>query len=186
MDGEIEAAAGIVYACEINTASANHFMQLLTELPRALELQQVRVYINSFGGGVEEAIGCYQFMRQSPCKITTVNIGTTQSGANVIFLAGETRIANPHSTFIFHSSTWTPPAGPAGAGVLASWSEAVLRNNKRFAAIFRDRANIPDTEMPSLFDVETAKNPTWAVDRGFATEIGQVAVPQNCAVVTAG
>ena len=66
--------AGIVYACEIHTASAHHFMQLLTEMPRTLGIHHVTVYMNSLGGGVEEAIGCYQFMRQCPLRITTVNI----------------------------------------------------------------------------------------------------------------
>src|SRR5690348_15092335 len=78
--------------------------KLLTECAAWANQGAKEIYLMfaSLGGNVPAGIAAYSALRALPVKLITHNIGNVDSIANIIFLAGEERLAVPHSTFMFH------------------------------------------------------------------------------------
>lgn len=68
------------------------------QLPGHMEL-----YINSDGGGVEDAFALIDTMTSSPLEIHTIALGTIYSSALMIFIAGDKRIVMPSTTAMIHN-----------------------------------------------------------------------------------
>jgi ATP-dependent protease ClpP protease subunit len=51
---------------------------------------------------VAQGINIYNVLCGMPFKLVTHNVGNVDSIGDVVFLAGETRYACAHSTFMFH------------------------------------------------------------------------------------
>ena len=60
---------------------------------RDLDVDEIRVHIDSYGGSVPEGWTIYNAMRQHPAKIVTYGDGFVASAALYPFLAGDERIA---------------------------------------------------------------------------------------------
>ena len=64
--------------------------------------RKVYLLFSTPGGSVMHGVTLYNTLRALPIELTTHNTGTVNSIGNVVFLAGQTRYASPHSTFMFH------------------------------------------------------------------------------------
>lgn len=65
----------------------------------------LHLYINSNGGSVTSAFALANFLTSlKNVSVITYNIGTCDSAACIIFLAGNIRICVPQATFYIHSS----------------------------------------------------------------------------------
>lgn len=62
----------------------------------------IRVFINSEGGNISDGFAIYDVMTQSKCKITTIGMGSIESMATIIFLAGQERYCYPNCRFMYH------------------------------------------------------------------------------------
>jgi ATP-dependent protease ClpP protease subunit/transposase-like protein len=72
----------------------------------ASQMQQgkrdIHLMMSTPGGQVASGIAVYNTLRALPITLTTYNVGTVNSIGNVIFLAGEKRLACDTSSFMFH------------------------------------------------------------------------------------
>src|SRR5712691_3344892 len=84
--------------------SPQSIQKLLTECAAWANQGTKEIYLlfASFGGNIAAGIVAYNTLRSLPVKLITHNIGNVDSIANIIFLAGQERLAVPHSTFMFH------------------------------------------------------------------------------------
>jgi ATP-dependent protease ClpP protease subunit len=64
--------------------------------------------ISSDGGALDQAFYAYDILRGLPVGVATINVGTVASAALVLFMAGNVRLAAPHTTFLFHEPKFTP------------------------------------------------------------------------------
>ena len=75
-------------------------------------VNQINVYINSYGGDVSEGVAIYNALKRHNAKIVTYCDGMACSIASVIFMAGDERImCNP--SFLMIHDAWTYAAGNA-------------------------------------------------------------------------
>src|SRR5207253_6450721 len=89
----------LVFSLAITTQNVQ---KLLLECTKWTNQGTKEIYIlfASYGGNVAAGIAAYNALRALPVKLITHNIGNVDSIANIIFLAGQERIAVPHATFM--------------------------------------------------------------------------------------
>jgi len=73
----------IVFTADVQTAQAAKLRAALTDAANAGD--EIYLLISSSGGNVSEGLNLAAFMKSLPVRITTHNIGQTDSIANVIF-----------------------------------------------------------------------------------------------------
>lgn len=67
---------------------------------------EINIHMSSRGGETECGFAAYSFLKSLPVKVRTHNISNVESIANVIFLAGSERFADPLSRFLLHPLSW--------------------------------------------------------------------------------
>jgi ATP-dependent protease ClpP protease subunit len=142
--------------------------------------------ISSSGGNVEEGFALYNLLRVLKCEVVTVNMGQIASTANVVFLAGNYRIACPESYFHFHDFDWTfPAAHTMTRDNLADISQLleIGRTNKK--AVFKSRTQLTDADFEALqfLDHPMIKNATFAKDKGIIHEISLPNLPAGTPIL---
>ncbi len=70
-------------------------------------VQELTLLFSSYGGSLFEGFALYNLIRSMPYEVNIHNIGSVQSIANIVFLAGRRRTAARHSSFMMHNFTWT-------------------------------------------------------------------------------
>jgi ATP-dependent protease ClpP protease subunit len=75
-----------------------------------LGVEHVVLDVSSLGGEVASAMSVYQALRSSPFELVTRNMGEVASMGNLVFLAGERRLAIAEATFLLHPITVEAPA----------------------------------------------------------------------------
>jgi ATP-dependent Clp protease, protease subunit len=141
--------------------------------------KEIYLFFASLGGNVAAGIAAYNALRALPVKLITHNIGNVDSIANIIFLAGQERLAVPHSTFMFHGITYEVTA--AFRGDLAFYSnrvESIEADHKKMASIIKERARF-DTidEIMALFATQATKETDYALAHGFVHKIEHHQIP---------
>lgn len=134
----------------------------------ALDVDVIRIYINSFGGEIGEAMPICNALNRHPARIETYVDGFACSAASDIFMAGDERYMNEQSVLMIHN-VWAGAQGNAEdlrkaaddldkmSAVTTDWYQAKLKINQE--------------ELKALLDAETFMTPAEALDMGFATQV---------------
>lgn len=109
------------------TVSAKTLCKEIAEL----DVSQITVRINSFGGSVSDGIAIYHALKRHPAQVTTCADGIAASIASVIFQAGDRREIAEGAQVMVHAP-WTYAAGNAfdlreAADMLDSWSAGLAQ-----------------------------------------------------------
>lgn len=86
----------------------NNFIRFWNLKDYGLETKKkepIKIYINSPGGDLVQALSIVDSIRLSKTPIWTINIGKAYSAGLLIFIAGHKRIAYPNSSFLFHEGS---------------------------------------------------------------------------------
>lgn len=135
---------------------------------KALDVQNINVHINSYGGDVSEGLAIYNTLREHPANITTICDGFACSAASVVFMAGDRRVMSPASLLMVHNA-WTVAMGNAEA--LRKAATDIETITQASVEAYKKVATISEDEIKALMDAETWILPQDAVNYGFATEI---------------
>jgi ATP-dependent Clp protease protease subunit len=143
-----------------------------------LEVDQINVYINSYGGEVAEGLAIYNQLRRHRAKIRTVVDGFACSAASVVFMAGDERVMSNASLLMIHN-----------AWMLATGDQNDLRKNADDLEIinaatiqaYLNHVNISEDELKEMMDAETWISAADALDMGFATEVVNPAATDKAA-----
>jgi ATP-dependent protease ClpP protease subunit len=95
----------------------------------------ITIYLSSGGGDAYEGFAIYDFIKQCPCQINIIASGKIFSAGFLILLAGNTRIALPHTTFMMHSVISIPEGNHT-----VKQQEVDLNESKRINNAFLDIA----------------------------------------------
>ena len=79
--------------------SANHIRQ---ELEQAKDVEQINIYINSYGGDVSEGLGIYNQLKRHPAQKTVYVDGFACSIASVIAMVGDKVIMGVNTVMMLH------------------------------------------------------------------------------------
>lgn len=133
-----------------------------------LEVEQINVYLNSYGGEVAEGIAIYNSLKRHKAAVKTVCDGMACSIASVIFMAGDERIMNNASLLMIHNA-WTYTSG--NADQLRKEADDLDKISNLSVKAYMEHINISEEELKALLDAETFLSPEEALEYGFATTI---------------
>lgn len=169
----------INYFDEISANKARAFMNACTHLLGTTPAPDRFYFLfSSSGGNVEAGVALYNFLRALPIKLAFHNIGSADSIATVVFLAGEERYANSHATFMIHGVTWTLNSVFDGEALGQLNSVAVHTDNK-IVDIISDRTTLTEAEIRALFTQGETKDAAFALQKGIIQQVSQAIIPKN-------
>ena len=133
-----------------------------------LDVGEIRVHIDSYGGSVSEGWAIYNALRQHPAKIVTYGDGFVASAALYPFLAGDERIASSLSAYYFHQ---VMVAASGYADDLRAAADEAEKMTEIGINAFVERTGMDADEVRQLMAGETWLTPAQALDCGLATSI---------------
>lgn len=134
-----------------------------------LDVETIKVHINSYGGDVSEGLAIYNTLKNSKAEIVTICDGFACSAASVIFMAGDVRIVNEASLLMIHNP-WTWASG--NADDFRKQAEDLDKIAQASVNAYMSKVNISEEELKQLLNDETWLTAQECVDMGFATVIG--------------
>ena len=138
----------------------------------------LRLLFASSGGSVEDGIALYHFLRALPVKLTIHSVGSVDSIAIAVFLAGEHRLCCEHSTFLFHDFTWNTAAQTVTRLQIAEQYISLQSGRRRMRELLKLRTNLTDPDLDALkfFEEPMVKTAGFAKEKGIVHEIAEAAV----------
>ena len=147
-------------------------------------VSEVHLLISTPGGHVMNGMNLYNMLRAMPFRLVTHNVGNVDSIGNAIFLAGEHRVASPHSTFMFHGVGFDAPQGTRlEEKVLRERLDSLLADQKRIAAIMDERTSLDMEQIEPLFLGAQTKDAAFAASTGIVHEVRDVDIPQGAPIM---
>lgn len=135
---------------------------------KGLDVDEIRVHIDSYGGSVSEGWAIYNALRRHPAKITTYGDGFVASAALYPFLAGDERIASSLSAYYFHC---VAVSAEGYADDLRAAADEAEKMTEIGINAFVERAGMTADQVRQLMQAETWLTPAQALDYGLATSI---------------
>lgn len=143
--------------------------QILSKQLEALgDVNEINVYINSYGGEVAEGLAIYNALRRHKAKVRTFCDGFACSIASVIFMAGDERIMNEASLLMIHNA-WTWASG--NAAELRKQAEDLDKITQASVEAYKAHSSLKEEKIKALMDAETWILPSEALEYGFATAV---------------
>lgn len=133
-----------------------------------LDVDEIRVHIDSYGGLVSEGWSIYDALRRHPAKIVTYGDGFVASAALYPFLAGDERIASSLSAYYFHQ---VMVSASGYADDLRAAAEKAEKMTEIGINAFVERTGMDADQVRQLMQAETWMTPAQALDCGLATSI---------------
>ena len=117
---------------------------------KELDVDEIKVHINSYGGDVAEGLAIYNVLREHKAQIVTICDGFACSAASVVFMAGDKRVMQPASLLMIHNA-WTIAMGNAEelrktADDIEIITQASVEAYKMVATIDEKKINDEDDE----------------------------------------
>lgn len=140
---------------------------------------EIRLHISSEGGSTVHGFTLYHFLRSIPVPLVMHNTGNIDSIAVVVFLAGTTRLACPHSRFLIHPLQWGFNSGTVDHARLREYVSSLDNDLERYAQVFEERTK--GTKEPldirtHLSDQEKVVTPAVSLASGITTGIAEAAI----------
>lgn len=148
----------------------------ITQQIKDLDVDQINVHIDSYGGAVSEGWAIYNALKNHSAKVVTYGDGFVASAALYPFMAGDERFASNLSAYYFHQ-VWISASGYADE-LRAAANEAELMTEVGLNA-FTDNTGMTADEVRELQKSETWLTPSEALERGIATAILADTAPKH-------
>lgn len=160
----------IEYRGEVNELMSSIITRALLKLSEKSS-DPIEFYFSSSGGDVYEGLAVYDAIMACPCDVHIIASGKIMSAGFIIFLAGDVRIAAPHTTFMMHSVSYDP-----GNGIVKS-HEVQVNEGKRINNVFLD-IMAARTNRNKKFWYRTILNQDKYLNLQDATEVGIIKLQQ--------
>ncbi len=135
--------------------------------------QDIEVRINSAGGSVFDGMAIYNTLRGRKGKVRVHVDGLAASIASVIAMAGDEIVMEPGSMMMVHNP-WNVTIGDAEDH--RESAELLDKVRDSLVVAYEQKTGIPRQELVALMDDETWMTAEEAVDRGFATQVGEAQI----------
>lgn len=169
--------AYVSFSAEIVAHTAESLLALMSKLANE-GVQEVHLLLSTPGGSVMYGMNLYNVLRAMPFKLTTHNVGNVDSIGNAVFLAGTTRYACPHSTFMFHGVGFDMvQGGRLEEKLLRERLASLLSDQKRIGEIIAERTKISPADVERFFTEAQTKDAAFAAGCGIVDEIRDVQIP---------
>ena len=136
-----------------------------------LDVDDINVYINSYGGEVAEALAIYSALKRHRARVHTYCDGFACSAATIIFCAGDDRTMGSLALFMIHNCMMY--AGMANANELRKYAEDADIINQSSIEAYKKVSNLSEDDIKAMMDAETWLTARECLGYGFATEIAE-------------
>lgn len=162
----------IFFTQQVTTESCTGLIKQLLFLDKENAGNEIKLYINSPGGSVDDGLAVYDIIRLMKSPVTTVVIGTAASMGSILFLAGDKREMYPNSRIMIHDPSY-------GGGNLAGKKphqikaliDDLVESQEKICDIIAERTGKSVEEIKELTKEDTYFNAEEAVSFGLATKI---------------
>jgi ATP-dependent protease ClpP protease subunit len=163
----------------IDPIKVNKFIHFTVDAIKQHDPAEIYYLISSMGGDVDSGFTLYNFLvsLQSKISITMHNIGTIDSIANVIFVAGQKRYAAPNASFLYHGIVMNIAAGGYGRTILKENLSRLDGMETRMADNISKHSKLTTTELEGFFQQGEGKDVNFALAKEVIHEIKIPAVP---------
>lgn len=164
----------------ISLESANRLMDFCAKGIQQYKPKQLYFLFSSGGGTVDSGVALYNYLRGLSQKIIMHNVGSIDSIANAIFLAGDERYATPTSAFLLHGITWN--FQQPTTLTYSQMQEIISRFDSAeqlSAQIIEKHTKLTAAEVRELFRRGQSKDPQFALEKEFIHEIREVNIPDG-------
>lgn len=144
--------------------SAKHFRDELAKHPN---VQQINLYINSYGGSVFEGTAIYNQLKRHPAHKTVYIDGFACSVASVIAMAGD-EIVMPKNALMMIHNAWMCACGNAAELRKAADDLDTINAAGRGAYLEKAGDKLDEATLVSMMDGETWLNAEQCIRYGFA------------------
>ena len=136
----------------------------------ALDVDEINVYINSYGGEVAEALAIYSVLRRHRAAVHTFCDGFACSAASIIFCAGDVRTMGAIALLMIHNCmSWA--AG--NADEMRKVAETLDTINQSSIEAYKKVTNLDEDQIKEMMDAETWLTAQACLEYGFATDIAE-------------
>ena len=126
----------ITFTTDINEVTVTKMISYASEAMNQ-KASELILMLSSCGGELPAAFTAYNFLVTAPISVTTYNIGNIESSTNLIFLAGDLRVAALTSQFMLHGIS--SPANAFTRSEINAQSDRLDLDISRYAEVFRER-----------------------------------------------
>ena len=139
----------------------------------------VSIALNSHGGSPEQALYIANIIRGFPIPIYTHNTATVQSAANLVFLAGHKRYADPKATFMFHRTVLNTGTSSMTAETLDLQATGARNSDEITLAWLRERSGQPASVFENILAGDRLHTAAEGKTLGFVDGIRELKIPAN-------
>ncbi len=165
----------------IDPTKVNKFIDFTVNAINQHDPTEIYYFISSNGGDVDSGFTLYNFLISLQSKTTIImhNIGTIDSIANVIFVAGQNRYAAPNASFLYHGIVINFSAGGYGRTILKENLSRLDGMETRMADTISKNTKLTIEELKDFFQQGEGKDVKFALSKEVIDEIRIPSVPQG-------
>lgn len=148
--------------------------------------KEIHLMMSSVGGDTAAGFAAYNFLRLLGIRLVTYNIGTVASIANVLYLAGDERVAGQHTSFMFHSMALElDRASRMDQRWLWDRLQECNDYNSRLAEILTQRGKFETPEEVNWWTRnDHIERPDAMIKKGLVDRVGLPEIPEGAVVAT--
>lgn len=147
--------------------SAKYVKRVIDE---AGTVSEIKIYINSCGGSVQEGVAIYNILKRTNAYITVYIDAFAYSIASVIAMAGN-KIVMPSNTTMFIHNAWITTSGNSSELRKTADDLDVINESTKASYLFKAGDKLPREVLDNLMDKETFLNADEAFKYGLCDEI---------------
>jgi ATP-dependent Clp protease protease subunit len=167
----------ISFSAEINAHTTESLLGAFASQIN-LGFRSFYLMLSTPGGAVMNGLNVYNVLRGLPITLTTHNVGNVDSIGNAVFLAGQTRYACPHSTFMFHGVGFNTGQGMTlDERISRERLSNILADQKRIGSIIQERTQLNAKVVRGMFREAKTVDSAYAAGCGIVHEIRDVQIP---------
>ena len=170
---------GIAYVGLFSTIEAQSAEELVDTISNKLPDNTHTIYMLMCvsGGNVQHGLAIFNFLKGLPYKIIMHNIGSVDSIANVIFLAGDERYATENGTFLIHRVSSRMKDNLVTTSFIKEKLSCIKSDEDRISEIMTTYTKMSMAEHKQLFEYGEVKDAQYALEKGMIHAVKEIKIP---------
>ena len=136
-----------------------------------LDVDDINIYINSYGGEVAEALAIYSALKRNKANVHTFCDGFACSAASIVFCAGDVRTMGAIALLMIHNCM--SYIGLANSDEMRKAAEDNDKINQSSIEAYKAVTGLEESKIKKLMDAATWLTAEEALELGFATDIAE-------------
>lgn len=178
-----ERAVVINFAVPVDNNTTNGLLRVVSGQMQA-GVKKITILISSAGGDTVSAFATYNILRNLPIDLTTVNVGTVDSAALLIYCAGKHResLDGPGIRFLIHGNSASIGI-PMDANNLDSQLQQLKSMNQMVIQVLTSVAPNHKSDIEKAVSSQTILSPEQAKDWQLVETITDQLIPPGASFV---